>query len=1028
MNKEEMLQVLLNIQKKVKETKLAEYNLEEKVATLEDVFKLKEKIMTDIKYLEEKLSNDANYVDKTPYLYDESRRFNLEDYLAARKNEEEANLESIREYEKLVDELETTMELYEQETNAQIEELNAVLSEQAEELRDSLHMTEEELQKLRDSYDENRAKRDSYRNSIPERHNNLADAKDKLEELRANHDGLIAAREEAEEMLSNFDRIQSERTDIDEDAKRIDKGRLIVYKERLKYCDNVENLITYDYEGQLAQIIEDYREDRITQEEVIAKVKDYCGYIDEKFIDENIAATLNNSEVEENLKAQEECRKAIEELEEKLSDDNNYSVSAFVVERNTRQLKKLNDKISRTQSQIDSYNDEIDYMQAEIETSDSMIETLQQEKAELQKEIRRYGAYIDPIVESEMLAKIESKDEDIAYLQLVKNDSLRSIEHDTAELSYINFKQERYKELQERMTSSLEKRNSIDSSAKRLDELELAKLKDALIALERRESLIGVSLYEEFDKLFSSVNEKTEPNKETEVNENIEEELDEIKFDEDSTEENSKLDEEENSFEEKFDVPEEDVTLDEKVTNDEQEIEDFLKTIPFVDEKEESVVETGSKDEIQTDGIQNREELEEAIKNFESLVNGKRYEVKYSNDEEKSKKLAKKARSKGFVKKFAKWLKYIALIVAVVLSLKGCPKDHADEIINSAQQNPSKYDNMTEDEIKESIEGELDKYDEAINNALKNKTNEDIAKEVIKGLWGNGQERIDRLTAAGYDADEIQKIVNSLLPSVSVENETQSEIKPEQVVPEVEVSINNVTIEQQEQILKDQGITPSVDVPPTTVVDKPVYDYDINDENSYGGFYEDDQTQKPEIEAPSVDEGFGDFVEEEVVQPETPDQDDPVVEDTNEDINWGDFTEEEEIEPEIPEDSNDFVEEEQPSLNDDTITIKINNGETFNVNLGDNEYELNNSSRPAEEDNSSFVELDDTMNLTEDETGSVTLEIGGESAKAMERETELSLEDIKRIREEIAAMYNDTPFTQEEIDELNHEYSKANNK
>ena len=43
------------------------------------------------------------------------------------------------------------------------------------------------------------------------------------------------------------------------------------------------------------------------------------------------------------------------------------------------------------------------------------------------------------------------------------------------------------------------------------------------------------------------------------------------------------------------------------------------------------------------------------------------------------------------------------------------------------------------------------------------KTNEQIAKEVIAGKWGNGAERKKRLTEAGYDAAAIQKIVNRLL-------------------------------------------------------------------------------------------------------------------------------------------------------------------------------------------------------------------------------------------------------------------------
>ena len=43
------------------------------------------------------------------------------------------------------------------------------------------------------------------------------------------------------------------------------------------------------------------------------------------------------------------------------------------------------------------------------------------------------------------------------------------------------------------------------------------------------------------------------------------------------------------------------------------------------------------------------------------------------------------------------------------------------------------------------------------------KSNEEIADEVIAGKWGNGQDRKNRLTNAGYDYNAIQKIVNQKL-------------------------------------------------------------------------------------------------------------------------------------------------------------------------------------------------------------------------------------------------------------------------
>ena len=43
------------------------------------------------------------------------------------------------------------------------------------------------------------------------------------------------------------------------------------------------------------------------------------------------------------------------------------------------------------------------------------------------------------------------------------------------------------------------------------------------------------------------------------------------------------------------------------------------------------------------------------------------------------------------------------------------------------------------------------------------KTNEEVAKEVLAGKWGNGVDRKNRLTQAGYNYSEIQTIVNRLV-------------------------------------------------------------------------------------------------------------------------------------------------------------------------------------------------------------------------------------------------------------------------
>ncbi len=75
----------------------------------------------------------------------------------------------------------------------------------------------------------------------------------------------------------------------------------------------------------------------------------------------------------------------------------------------------------------------------------------------------------------------------------------------------------------------------------------------------------------------------------------------------------------------------------------------------------------------------------------------------------------------------------------------------------------------TSNGVLDGVNGRVDMnymYTKTVDNSVENvenskKSNEEIAKEVWEGKWGNGQERVDKLTKAGYDYTEIQKIVNN---------------------------------------------------------------------------------------------------------------------------------------------------------------------------------------------------------------------------------------------------------------------------
>lgn len=58
------------------------------------------------------------------------------------------------------------------------------------------------------------------------------------------------------------------------------------------------------------------------------------------------------------------------------------------------------------------------------------------------------------------------------------------------------------------------------------------------------------------------------------------------------------------------------------------------------------------------------------------------------------------------------------------------------------------------------------------------KSNYEIAKEVIAGLWGNNPERITKLANAGYNPTDVQGIVNALI----ADRQTKIEVDTERIL------------------------------------------------------------------------------------------------------------------------------------------------------------------------------------------------------------------------------------------------------
>ena len=69
-----------------------------------------------------------------------------------------------------------------------------------------------------------------------------------------------------------------------------------------------------------------------------------------------------------------------------------------------------------------------------------------------------------------------------------------------------------------------------------------------------------------------------------------------------------------------------------------------------------------------------------------------------------------------------------------------------------------------------------DKVNDLLNAENTSKDLDTLANEVLQGLWGNGQERFDNLTNAGYNAQAVQDRVNAILNDETPSNSASSDL------------------------------------------------------------------------------------------------------------------------------------------------------------------------------------------------------------------------------------------------------------
>ena len=185
----------------------------------------------------------------------------------------------------------------------------------------------------------------------------------------------------------------------------------------------------------------------------------------------------------------------------------------------------------------------------------------------------------------------------------------------------------------------------------------------------------------------------------------------------------------------------------------------FDKLKKSADKTEEKVVETAkvAEKKVETAAKAVAEKSEDALKKAQEATKAKTQAAAEAAAQTAKrlaaeKKVEEKMAAEAAAKKEAEVKKIDDLATEVIRGNWGNGQERYDKLTAAGYD----YD-AVQKRVNEMLSGKAPAA------AAGGKSIDELAREVIRGNWGNGQERYDRLTAAGYDYNAVQKRVNELL-------------------------------------------------------------------------------------------------------------------------------------------------------------------------------------------------------------------------------------------------------------------------
>lgn len=777
MNKEELLKELQELQARL-DSEVDSYNIENRVQEIESITAKIDKNNTILKYYSEQLADDKNFVDETPLQYYQMLEAQEFLNLTAKQTAERENEDKILAEQAMIDNSialisagqDRIAKLGIDNTQLSIDIRRARLSSNS----DKIAKCEAEIIKNNDAIKTIEADIISFQNDI-EQHTSV------IESLNGLTDNLkeqtIDAQNSYNDVLAKKE--ASKKGEIDLAKRNKAEAELETLKTITSTLEQRSVAISYDFAGELKNIISDYSNSTITEEQLMLKLSDLKDRLPQDFLKADESA--RNAEISDNQRAQEMLEVKLEELTRKLSNEDNYKVTPAGYAKIRAKLSTCKMNMSNYDSQIAMLNSQIPANEIDLDEYKEMINLCDEENEEISRQLILNNGE-DKELEAELIAKQKMNFTIIAEAkEAIENVNTDGLEN-TQVLEQLEERKARTEKLIASYQAQLADENAIDNSKKRLDEIELATAKQNLNSLKNREQFLNNSIVTAIDKIIAGDLSKFNG---VEVSENNINPLPFAAADGVNPEELNL-----NSDQDMSPIP-----VGE--TNDETK-DDFSDLNPDGEEL--------SEEDLNLLGIETPDTKEDEDEKIE--------EIDTSDVNEKLKNKSKTEKFRNSLKRHWKKVALVLAIILVAVGLKNFPQEKVEKATHSITNNEDSMDNIINaDDQQQSLDDFLDKNGLSTDNDKKeNDKSNDNAKDDKKdnsektSTSNNGGNSSEPYTEKAPEVKE--EAADPVDPSTIVDEHPKAEVKPEHADP---VDPSTIVDEHPDEVTPTPIPTPTED-------------------------------------------------------------------------------------------------------------------------------------------------------------------------------------------------------------------------